>query len=280
MAMSQRLRLSEVRRLFHLLGETQELWDDPERWRNHFLTGLCELLGGGRAGWSHVETRLAPPGTSDLVGPAPAWLAGWNDEQERRVFVAGIDAINSDPSCIPTMAPVMAQLAHRPLVTACRRFLVDDRQWHDTSFYAQHCAPCRWDNFVVSASLLPAVDALSIFAVGSEGTAPLERRQRKLIHLAHSEITKLIGKRLTIPGQLSCAGLTPRQREVLEHLLAGRAEKQIAEQLHCSTATIHDHILAIYRHFRVNSRGGIDGPLDSASRQLTQGKNSSTRSMH
>jgi DNA-binding CsgD family transcriptional regulator len=257
MAHSQRLRLNEVRQLFHLIGETIEQWDDPDRWRNHFLTGLCELLGGGRVGWSHVETRLEPPGESDLLGPAPAWVAGWDDAQDRRVFVAGIDAINSDPGCIPTMAPMIAQLASRPLVTARRRDLVADKPWHRTRFYEQYCAPCGWDRFIVSAALLPADGALSIFAIGRHGNVPLQRRHCRLVQLAHREIAPLIGTRLIAPGQNGRAGLTRRQREVLDHLLTGRAEKEIAHQLCISPATIHDHVLAIYRHYHVNSRAGL-----------------------
>jgi DNA-binding CsgD family transcriptional regulator len=257
MAHSQRLRLNDVRRLFHLIGETVEQWDDPDRWRNHFLTSLCELLGGGRVGWSHVETRSEPPGESDLLGPAPAWVAGWDDAQDLRVFVAGIDAINSDPRCIPTMAPMIAQLARRPLVSARRRDLVADEPWHRTQFYEQYCAPCSWDNFIVSAALLPADGALSIFAIGRLGNAPLERRHCRLIQLAHREIAPLIGTRLTAPGQNGRTGLTRRQREVLNQLLAGHTEKQIAQELYISPATIHDHVLAIYRHYHVNSRAAL-----------------------
>lgn len=257
MAKSQRLRLNEVRRLFHLIGETLEQWDDSERWRNHFLTGLCEILGGGRVGWSHVATRSEPPSQSDLLGPAPTWVAGWDDAQDRRVFVSGIEAINSDPGCVPTMAPTIAQLANRPLVTARRRDLVADKSWHRASFYEQYCAPCRWDRFVVSAALLPADGALSIFAIGRHGNEPLQRRHCRLVQLAHREIAPLIGTRLSAPGQSSRAGLTRRQREVLNHLLAGCAEKEIAQRLCISPATIHDHVLAIYRHFHVNSRAGL-----------------------
>jgi DNA-binding CsgD family transcriptional regulator len=263
MAKSQRLQLNEVRRLFHLIGETVEQWDDPDRWRNHFLIGLCDLLGGGRVGWSHVATRSEPPGESDLLGPAPAWVAGWDDAQDRRVFVAGIDAINSDPGCIPTMAPMIARLASSPLVTARRRDLVADGPWHRTRFYEQYCAPCHWDNFVVSAALLPADGALSIFAIGRNGSAPLERRHCRLIHLAHGEIAPLIGTRLVAPGQVSRAGLTRRQREVLSHMLVGRAEKQIAQQLGISPATVHDHVLAIYRHFGVRGRHELTSYLMS-----------------
>ena len=51
--------------------------------------------------------------------------------------------------------------------------------------------------------------------------------------------------------------LTKRRLEVLERLLMGDSEKQIAYHFDVARATIHDHVLAIYRHFEVSSRGEL-----------------------
>ncbi|MCA9291990.1 MAG: PAS domain-containing protein [Phycisphaerales bacterium] len=49
-------------------------------------------------------------------------------------------------------------------------------------------------------------------------------------------------------------GLTPRQREVLDHLLAGLAEKEIAARMCLSPHTVHNHVRALYRALNVSSR--------------------------
>lgn len=50
------------------------------------------------------------------------------------------------------------------------------------------------------------------------------------------------------------AGLSPRQRQVLQCLLKGMSGKQIAKALDISEGTAKDHTVAIFRHFNVNSR--------------------------
>lgn len=49
-------------------------------------------------------------------------------------------------------------------------------------------------------------------------------------------------------------GLSPCQREVLEHILAGRTERQAASLLHRSVHTVHDHVKSIYSALGVSSR--------------------------
>lgn len=256
MSVSQRLRLSDVRAVYHLLGETLEQWDDPDGWREHFLGGLCRLVGGARGGWSHVTVGGSLQKPSDLAGASPTWVAGWDDARERRIFRGAIEAISRDPGCAPTTAPMVVRLAARPLMTAFRGALVPDRQWYRSRFHEQHCAPCRCGRFILAVARLADPGKLSIFNIDRPDPLwPLRQRHTRLVHLAHGELAPLIGTRLAVPGQVSREDLTPRQREVLDHLLAGRSEAEVARRLHRSPATVHAHILALYRHFGVETRG-------------------------
>lgn len=49
-------------------------------------------------------------------------------------------------------------------------------------------------------------------------------------------------------------GLTPRQRDVLQLLLQGKANKAIANELKLSVETVKDHVAAVLRCLGVNSR--------------------------
>jgi DNA-binding NarL/FixJ family response regulator len=51
--------------------------------------------------------------------------------------------------------------------------------------------------------------------------------------------------------------LSPRQREVLAHLLRGDSVKQIAATLHLSQHTVNEYIKDLHRHFNVSSRGEL-----------------------
>jgi DNA-binding CsgD family transcriptional regulator len=53
------------------------------------------------------------------------------------------------------------------------------------------------------------------------------------------------------------ADLSRAKRRVLDLLLQGLSEKQIAARLHLSSTTIHNHIQAIYRVFKVHTRSEL-----------------------
>ena len=53
------------------------------------------------------------------------------------------------------------------------------------------------------------------------------------------------------------ASLPPRTRQVLERLLVGDSEKQVAARLEISKHTVHDHVKHIHQVFEVASRGEL-----------------------
>ena len=59
------------------------------------------------------------------------------------------------------------------------------------------------------------------------------------------------------PDVPAMADLTPRQREVLDRLLAGDSQKQIAAALGISRHTVGDHLKDLHRIFDVSSRGEL-----------------------
>ena len=96
-------------------------------------------------------------------------------------------------------------------------------------------------------------------------------RARAMLHLAHAQVRALAGSRLCTSTHVSRTGLTPRQRDVLDRLLTGACESEIAATLFRSPATIHEHILAVYRHFGVTTRAQLMSYLSSR-RPATRGR--------
>jgi two-component system nitrate/nitrite response regulator NarL len=56
------------------------------------------------------------------------------------------------------------------------------------------------------------------------------------------------------PGRRAPASLTDRQAEVLRHLTRGRSNKQIANRLGISEATVKVHVSAILRALGLHTR--------------------------
>lgn len=56
------------------------------------------------------------------------------------------------------------------------------------------------------------------------------------------------------PPSVSTANLTPRETEILEHLVRGSGYKTIAKSLFISVDTVHTHIRNIYEKLQVHSK--------------------------
>jgi DNA-binding CsgD family transcriptional regulator len=82
-------------------------------------------------------------------------------------------------------------------------------------------------------------------------------RDVRLVDCLHHELAPHVGSHLADDDEPSASELSPRQRETLQGLLEGLSEKQVAERLSVSRATLHEYVTAIYRRFGVNSRSEL-----------------------
>jgi DNA-binding CsgD family transcriptional regulator len=57
------------------------------------------------------------------------------------------------------------------------------------------------------------------------------------------------------PGTISW--LTPREQQVLAHLVRGNSVKEIAEEMELSPHTVHDYVKGLHRKLRASSRGEL-----------------------
>ena len=64
-------------------------------------------------------------------------------------------------------------------------------------------------------------------------------------------------KQTAVAPPHTAEGMSRRQRQVLEFLLAGDGEKQVAAKLGISKNTVHNYVTALYRHFDVSSRSEL-----------------------
>ena len=90
----------------------------------------------------------------------------------------------------------------------------------------------RGERFRVDISSVPLRSGTRV--VGVFGLAPLDRQAAR--------------------ATADHPHLTPRQREVLEHLARGASTEQIATSLHLSPATVRNHIRGLLRALGAHSR--------------------------
>lgn len=110
--------------------------------------------------------------------------------------------------------------------------------------------------YIYSLCYLPEATCVSIGVISlyrpNGQTQPFTRDDCSLVNDFHSKLAWLYDK--ATAGHAPEPSLAPRLVRVLELLLPGYSEKQVAAELGYSPYTVHTYVKAIYKHFGVNSR--------------------------
>jgi DNA-binding CsgD family transcriptional regulator len=250
MSRSAALRTSDLRAIFHLVGECRELGDDPARWRLHFARGLGGLVGAELAqvgdGW------LTPAGGAD--GQFIVWGIenGFDSSALRCLFTELARSAAYNPLFLPYRAVQNRENG------ACRSRadLVPDSAWYRSAYFEYHRAAgadaeiyCNWRQ--------PS-GVESVVAIGRPfGERDFTSRQKGIVRETHALIAPLIGGPLAGFGEPSPADLPPRVRQVLRCLLEGDSDKQMMARLGLSRHTVNGYAKSVFTHFRVRSRAEL-----------------------
>jgi DNA-binding CsgD family transcriptional regulator len=248
MGKSQRLRWSDVRGIFHLIGECRELGGDAGAWPVHMQAGLCRL----------TRAQLGVGGLVRHVGPERLMMPirfadhGWPDQRSRAQFLAMLQ----DPDVLNNVVVQRFHQLPSRCVTRTRQQLVDDRTYYTSAFHNKCHRPFGLDHNLLSRNQPPDRDWHHELALNrAAGDPPFGRRECRLVHLFQLEIVPLIGGALAGPEEPP--SLSPRLRQTLTALLDGDSEKQAARRLGLSINTVHEYVTALYRHFGVSSRAEL-----------------------
>lgn len=246
MARSQRLRLGEVKKVFKLVQECRELGADWELWGRHLLAGWTALLEGQVASLRRVgprESRKSQPfelvqhaAHGSSVRPAVVQLS--SEEQDAHDFaLARLIELG-----LPHAVRSMAQLCDCQALDAADRF--------------SPLAEAEFDKVLLG--LCNAPDLTLLLTLRRADDAPrFESRDCRLTGLLQKQLVPLLGVALALPGAPGMSSLSARQRQTLLCILEGGGEKQVAQQLGLSKATVHQYIGQLYRHFGVNDRAEL-----------------------
>jgi DNA-binding CsgD family transcriptional regulator len=256
MAGSGQLRVADVRAALRLVGECRDLGYDPGLWSQHMFEGLCRLTGA-RAGGGGEARKVLPAGPLEAVHHVETGYAPWEDDL-LAAFLR-VNGIDSHPLAIAGEGWWAATPRPGRLAVRTRRQLVPDREWYGSIAYNEYHRVIRTDHCLISVLVL-ATDGLFSSIVLSRTTRERDfaPRHRRLLHLFHEELGRLIGPVLMLTGDpLSPTRLPPRVRETLRCLLEGDGEKQAAARMGLSRETVHQYVKTLYRHYRVASRAEL-----------------------
>lgn len=250
---SHRLVARDFRAVYRLLNECRDLGLDARAWRTHLLQGLCRLTG--------CQVAIGSEFAGFLPGTDPRSLLsirmGWTNEAAERNWLQYIQHVPMEAT--PEYAALKKRLG--TAITQTRDQIWRGRDWHQSETYNLYHRPSGIDDYIMSIHSIPGTHCYSSLWLhrSCEDSQRYRsgRREWWIIHAVHSELVRLIGCELASAGRDSLHHLTPRQRQTLKLLLAGLSEKEAAHAMSISQATVHDHVVALHRHFEVCSRGEL-----------------------
>ena len=249
MGKSDLLRVQDVRDVYRLIGECRDLGNDPALWQRRMADGLRRLLGAtGASAGEGLWVRPHGP-----IKPVSVFEVGFDPRgRERLMAYVRQNGAEVDPI-------FKALSAHAgPLVTRTRRQLVSDAEWYRSVSFNEYRRVGGFDHQLTSVCRVSDEGASSgIGAYRAIGERDFSEREQRQLQFFHEELGRLIGRSLVSGLEPGPEKLSPRLRQTLACLLEGDSEKQAAARLGLSQATAHQYVAALYRHFKVRSRGQL-----------------------
>jgi DNA-binding CsgD family transcriptional regulator len=108
-------------------------------------------------------------------------------------------------------------------------------------------------------SFLPLSDGrvVACLSVGRRASrAGFSHRERSMVCVLHAEAAWVYHADVMLVSP-AVRGLSRRELETLQHLLIGKSEKQIADDMGVSHNTVHHYVKALHRHFDVSTRAEL-----------------------
>jgi DNA-binding CsgD family transcriptional regulator len=245
--MGERLKLSDVRKAFRLVGEIREMGSDPQKWRPHMVLALRKLVNAEVVVSSEIHFRKLK-----TTGRMKVFDIGWGSDPDGKVWQINTEREDESPEnfWLAMSSPVEKRDVETTHV----------EPESDTELVpvkpTQNVHGGRY--LILSQYGLPhagVVDQLGLHRAWDD--EPFTPADHKLVRLFHVELGRLWKKDAIRRAKDPQTALPPRLTQTLNELLAGSSEKQIAHKLELSRHTIHNYVKALHQRFGVSSRGEL-----------------------
>jgi len=241
------VRAGDVQQILRLVGGAAELWYTPALQRQFTLDSLCNLMG-------------AKVGACFTFGDV---MTG-GDEACKDVTVVGVDDEGKAKfeNYFKTGTPrdpvmdVLSAMQGR-VITMTRRDAVADGDWYGCDHYKQLREPLGLGPTIyvkIHASLIERTTILMLCRPA--GADAFTERDAYLLDLCLSEMAWPFTAEMSFADP-RVEALQPRLKKVMNLLLEGDSEKQVAYKLKLSPHTVHEYVKNLYAELSVSSRGEL-----------------------
>lgn len=236
------IRAKELRKVLDLVGEVVEI-SSAEKRLEHFLRGAMRL--------THTDVLgiVALSREGDIYKPGVGYVLGLDDAGTRTLYEWYIEggAFRWDP-----FSKAMIRSGE---TTARRRDVLSDSVWYSDP-HLDGWKSIGLDETMASVRPLKT-QGLGLLARREWGSRAYRKEDKEKLHLLSNTFLWLF-QNLEVDGYFGAPLEVPiRQQQVLQGLLRGYSEKEIAAQLVLSPRTVHKYVEHLLRHFGVHSRAKL-----------------------
>jgi two-component system, NarL family, nitrate/nitrite response regulator NarL len=199
------------------------------------FTGTVAVIGAEEAAVTAIKETLAKRGRWDVKGRIAASLplSASTSPELPTVAVILLNLRSSKLQCINWVRKIRTCAPELPIVA-----LVDSLDAHGLS-----------STLIAGATALLVQPVAETYLAHSVAEAAMGRAV-----LCPKAQSLLIGLFHEIGRSSEHLGITPREREILECLLRGLSDKEIAKTIEMCSGTVHAHLRRIYQKFKVHKR--------------------------
>lgn len=251
----------DVADLLQLFGELVELRTADER-RIHASRRLCGLLRARAGGFCTVRLSLT---AKDEPAVADVEFVGHTAAEKERLerFFRDADQFQTNPIARHVQARLCSSTSQSLFVS--RPDVASIRRWRMLPYVNEVLRPANVDDFLSGCWLPDGERRYSYLTVRRAwGDRCFSPRERALFAHFHAFAGRFLATKPRSVEDGRPAGrvldwprMTPRRRLVLEGLLQGESEKEIARRIGRSRHTVHRHVMWIYRAMGVSSRSEL-----------------------
>jgi DNA-binding CsgD family transcriptional regulator len=244
----QSIRISDVRDLLGLMAQLARLSSKPALWRTTLVNGLARILDMYVVGIFTLQARDNPDAQSITPLPVVCWArpAGAPESAELPEPLQMHLALRKFQNRTDAKAPTNHNSRMKSAVKASERRCVKNRGDVIELLFR--------DAFPPPLSMADTTYLL----YSDEKTSAHSVNPAAVVTLLHSEAHRHFGQLSQIHESHGMRESLPeRQRQIVQLLLAGEGEKQIAHQLGLSIHTVHSYIRRLYRRLNVSNRAEL-----------------------
>lgn len=253
MSKSARLRQDDFRSLNQIIHDCRDVGDDAAHWQSQFAEQLGRL----------VNAALVFAGEAGMIGKTFTILSagdwGWHNGFDREAL-GRIQAERPDIRFHPLINAYVSRPENADGLAFDRKDLVRDADWHRSPYHSIVHEPIGIGPNVVA--FLGEEGELEncrcvMLCRQARDRREFSPREKTIVQTANALMTPLIGGPLARWNESSPSTLPLRARQVLQGLLEGDSDKQMASRLSISRFTVNQYTKMIYRHFGVATRAEL-----------------------